>query len=252
MTCPQCRNTLNVLQVITTDGKEKNIHECLECGGHFLDGYLVNFISTETAHNVDSVIPKKQNYNNLEIKCPHCGQSMFVLQDDEGIPQAVTVYNCPNGHGDFFPKGDLLYFKKAQEAKINYHKLWGIPLKTAFAVIIPLFVLFSSITVLPSIIREINTSKENRVKASELTTNPLITPLSDTEVLISFSTFNKVKTKIIFTSGLSKEFTVSDTPDTNHLIKVSKLTPSTYYKYQIVIDPNSRNLTTNEFSFSTP
>lgn len=252
MTCPQCNSILNQLKVTTTDGKEKNLYECLDCGGHLLEGYLINFVSTETAHNVDSVIPKKHNPKNSEIKCPNCGQTMFTIQDDEGVPQAVTVYNCPNGHGDFFPKGDLLYFKKAQDAKINYHKLWGIPLKTAFAVIIPLFVIFTSVTVLPSLIKEINTTKENRVKASELVTNPLITPISDDTVLISFSTINKASTKIVFTAGQSQEIIVSQDPDTNHLVKVDNLLPATTYKYKIVLDPNTRNISTNEFSFSTP
>lgn len=252
MTCPQCNNNLNPLTVTTTDGKEKKVFECLDCGGHFLEGYLVNFLSTETAHNLDSVLPKKKNPLNSEIKCPHCGQNMFAIQDDEGLPQTVTVYNCPNSHGDFFPKGDLLYFKRAQDAKLNYHKLWGIPLKTAFAVMIPLFVIFTSITVLPSLIKEINTSKENRVKASELITNPLITPISETEVLISFSTINRVSSKIIFTAGKSSEHIVSKDPDINHLIKIEGLLPSTTYKYKIILESDNKNLSTNEFTFSTP
>ena len=252
MTCPQCNSTLNLLKINTVDGSEKDLYECLDCGGHFLEGFLVNFISTETAHNIDSVLPKKHNPINSEVKCPQCGQRMFSLQDDEGVPHAVTVYNCPNSHGDFFPKGDLLYFKKAQDAKINYHKLWGIPLKTAFAVMIPLFIVFTSVTVLPSLIKEINISKENRIKASELTTNPLITPLSDNEVLVSFSTTNSVTTKIVFTKGLNQELPVSTSPDKNHIIKVGNLLPATSYQYHIVIDPGHRNLQTNSFSFSTP
>ncbi len=251
MTCPQCNDSLNLIEVTTTDGTSKNIHECLDCGGHFLDNYLVNFISTETAHNADSVLPKKHNPLKPEPTCFHCGQVMFVIKDD-AIPQTVTVYNCPNGHGDFFPKGQLLLFKKAQDAKINYHKLWGIPLKTAFAVIIPLFVLFTSITVLPTLVREINTIQETRVKASELVTNPLITPLSDNEVLISFSTKNKVQTRLLFTAGLNKTVPVSEKEETNHLLHLENLSPSTTYTYKIIIDPNGKNLTVGEFSFSTP
>ena len=250
MTCPQCNDTLNLLTITTTDGKEKAIHECLDCGGHFLENYLVNFISTETAHNIDSVLPKKHNKVNESIKCIHCGQPMFAITDN--VPQTVTVYNCPNSHGDFFPKGQLLLFKKAQDAKINYHKLWGIPLKTAFAVIIPLFVLFTSVTVLPSLVKEINTSKETRIKASELTSTPLITPLSDTQVLISFSTVSKVTTQILLTSNKTETYTVSETPDTNHILQISNLEPSTSYKYIIIIDPQGKNIQTGEYTFSTP
>lgn len=252
MNCPQCHNLFNTLTITTTDGQEKNIYECLDCGGHFLDNYLVNFISQDTAKNIDSVIPKKHNEQTGDTHCPTCGQRMFTIKDDDGVPKTVTVYNCPNNHGDFFPLSQLLNFKKAQDAKINYHKLWGIPLKTAFSVIIPLFILFTSITVLPSIIKNTNTKIEDRVKASELTSTPLITPLSETEVLISFSTTSKSNTNIVFTLGQEGVFKVSESPDTNHIIKISNLKPSTTYQYYIVIDPNNRNQTTNTYTFSTP
>ncbi len=250
MTCPQCNETLNLLTITTIDGKEKTVYECLDCGGHFIENFLVNFISTETAHNIDSVLPKKHNQINQSIKCLHCGQTMFSIK--ENIPQTVTVYNCPNSHGDFFPKGQLLLFKKAQDAKINYHKLWGIPLKTAFAVIIPLFILFTSVTVLPNLIQQIENTKETRIKASELTSTPLITPLSDTQVLISFSTTNQVVTKIIFTSGKEGEYFVSESPDSNHILQLDNLSPSTKYTYRIIIDPLGRNIKVGEYTFSTP
>jgi hypothetical protein len=250
MTCPQCSQTLSNLEIYTTDGKAKNIEECLNCGGHFLDNYLINFISVETARNIDSVLPKTKTTNASEIKCHKCGQQMFAISED--IPKTVTVYNCPNSHGDFFPKGNLLLFKKAQDAKINYHKLWGIPIKTVFSVIIPLFVIFSSVTILPSVVNELNNNQDERVKASEILTSPLITPLSDSEVLISFSTINLVETDIIFTSGLQKTLTVSTKPDKNHLVGVKDLPPATTFKYIIVIDPKDKNIRTTEYTFSTP
>ncbi len=251
MTCPQCTENLNLLEIVTTDGEVKHVEECLNCGAHFLEGYLINFISAETARNIDSVLPKKHLPVSPEPKCHHCGQVMFAIKDD-AVPQTVTVYNCPNGHGDFFPKGQLLLFKKAQDAKINYHKLWGIPLKTAFTVIIPLFVLFTSVTLLPSVIKELNKNQENRVKASEILTAPLLTPLSDTQVLLSFSTKNQVATNLVFTQGLNKTFVVSKTPEINHLISLDNLPPSTTFKYLIVIDPLGKNIATSEYTFSTP
>lgn len=252
MTCPQCNSTLNLLKVTTTDSNEKNIYECLDCGGHFLENYLVNFITTETARNVDSVIPKNHNQKNNELKCPTCGQNMFIIQDDQAIPQTVSVYNCPNSHGDFFPKDNLLLFKKAQDAKLSFHKLWGIPIKTAFSVIIPLFIVFTSVTVLPNLVKQINISKENRVKASELISNPLVTPISDTEVLISFSTTSSTSSSITFTQGFKQPYSVSTDKDTNHLIKIDNLKPKTTYIYHITIDPQGKNISTGDFTFSTP
>ncbi len=251
MTCPQCSENLNSLIINTIDGSEKSIEECLNCGAHFLDGYLINDISVETARNIDSVLPKKHLPISGEPKCHHCGQVMFAIADDT-VPKTVTVYNCPNGHGDFFPKGQLFLFKKAQDAKINFAKIWGIPLKTALSVIIPLFVIFTSVTVLPAVVQELNKNQENRVKASEILTTPLITPISDTQVLISFSTVNNTTTNIIFTEGLKKSFLVSDTPQKNHLLNVENLPLATTFKYIIVIDPKGKNIKTTEYTFSTP
>jgi len=171
---------------------------------------------------------------------------------DDPVPQTVTVYTCPNNHGDFFPKNQLLLFKEAQQSKIYYHKLWGIPLRSAFAVLIPILVIFSFATLLPSILEQVTTTQETRVKASELLTSPLITPISSTQVLISFSTQKPAKTTLKFTEGLSMSFDVSATPQTNHLVSIESLSPSTIYKYVIVIDTNGRLITTSEYTFSTP
>jgi hypothetical protein len=251
MTCSQCNYNFNLLEISSKDGAILHIEECLNCGGHFLEGFQINNISFETARNIDSVIPKKHDLFSTEPKCHQCGQPMFSIKDDT-LPKTVTVFSCPNSHGSFFPQGQLLLFKKAQDAKINFSRLWGIPLKTIASIIIPLFVIFTSVTILPSVVKELNKNQENRVKASEILTTPLITPISDTEILISFSTINTIPTNIVFTKGLNKTFTVSDTPTKNHILSVIDLPPQTTFKYIIVIDPKGKNVRTTEYSFATP
>lgn len=252
MTCPQCQQPLSHLDIENTSGDPKIVEECLNCGGHFLESYLINFISPETARNIDSVLPKDPHAQLNNPICHKCGQIMFSIRDGESVPQTVTVFNCPNNHGDFFPKGQLYLFKKAQQAKINYHKIWGIPLKTVFSVVIPIFVIFSVVTILPSVMTEMNKSRENRIKATEILTPPLITSLSDTHLLLSFSTYKKVTSSIQFTSGQNKTYEISTTPDTNHLVSLDDLLPSTTYKYILILDPNGQKITTSEYTFSTP
>lgn len=251
MTCPHCSSPLSFISLDTTDGQTQTVDECLNCGGHFLPPYLANFLSTETAKNIDSVLPKSKIVPATHPVCPKCGQTMPSIKDDS-VPETVTVFTCPNNHGDFFPKGQLLSFKKAQQAKIYYHKLWGIPLKSAFAVIIPLIVVFTAITVIPTIIKQIGTSQESRVKASDILTAPLITPISNTQVLISFSTKNSAIASIRFTEGLNKTFTISQTPQTNHLLSVDGLTSGTLYKYVISLNIKGKITTTQEYTFATP
>jgi hypothetical protein len=251
MTCPHCGSPLSFIAIETTDGQTQSVDECLNCGGHFLPPYMANFLSTETAKNVDSVLPKSKTVPTAHPICPKCGQTMSSIKDD-AVPETVTVFSCPNNHGDFFPKGQLLNFKKAQQAKIYYHKLWGIPLKSAFAVIIPLVIVFTAITAMPTIIKQLGLSQESRVKASDILTAPLITPISDTQVLISFSTKSPATATVRFTEGLDQTFTISQTPQTNHLLNVDGLTSGTLYKYVITLAINGKLTTTDEYTFATP
>lgn len=251
MTCPHCSSPLSTISLDTVDGNHQSIDECLNCGGHFLAPYLANFITVETAKNVDSVLPKSKMVPAKNPVCSRCGQSMSSISDDS-VPGNVTVFTCPNNHGDFFPKGQLLQFKKAQQAKIYYHKIWGIPLKSAFAVILPLLVVFTAITVLPAIIKEAGQSQESRIKASDILTPPLITPVSSTQVLISFSTKSSAIASVRFVEGLDKTFFISQTPQTNHLLSVEGLSSGTLYKYVIILDIAGKTTTTPEYIFTTP
>jgi hypothetical protein len=80
----------------------------------------------------------------------------------------------------------------------------------------------------------------------------LITPISPTQVLISFSTQKPAKTSISFTEGITNKYDVSTDPQTNHLLSVEALTTGTQYKYVIIIDLNGKPVTTSEYTFSTP
>lgn len=251
MNCPLCKEPLSSLEIETTDGQSTSIEECLNCGGHFLPPVLSNFITSGTAKNIDSVVPKSNSVPTATPTCPFCYQSMGSIKDDS-VPQTVTVFNCPNNHGDFYPKDQLLLFKKAQDAKINYHKLWGIPLKSAFAVIIPVLIVFTAVTIIPNLVGQLKLSQENRVKAGDILTTPLITPISPTQVLISFSTKNAVTTSITFTEGLNQTFNVSISPETNHLLSVPNLVSQTTYKYFITLNAQGKKTTTTEYLFTTP
>lgn len=251
MTCPLCQSDLSSIEIETLDGQTANIDECLNCGGHFLPPFLANFISQNTAKNIDSVLSKVTSVPTHSPTCPQCHQEMPSIKDDT-VPNNVTVFKCPNNHGDFYPQGQLLQFKKAQDAKINYHKLWGIPLKSAFAVIIPLLIVFTAVTVIPNLINQMKYSQESRVKATDILTQPLITQISTSQILISFSTKNPAKTKITFTKGFTQTVVVSSENDTNHILSVENLAPQTTYNYYITLDQNGKITTTNEYTFSTP
>ena len=105
---------------------------------------------------------------------------------------------------------------------------------------------------MPTVVRELGLTQETRVKASDILTPPLITPVSNTQVLISFSTKSPAKAQIRFTEGLDQTFTISQTPQTNHLLSVDNLTSGTLYKYVITLNIKEKLTTTQEYTFATP
>ena len=111
---------------------------------------------------------------------------------------------------------------------------------------------FTAVTAMPTIIKQLGLSQESRVKAGDILTAPLITPISNTQVLISFSTKSPAIVSVRFTEGLDKTFTASQAPQTNHLLNVEGLIPGTLYKYVITLNIKGKLTTTDEYTFATP
>ena len=55
---------------------------------------------------------------------------------EESLPQGISALKCEDGHGYFFPSGELSKFNRAQQAKIEYHTLWGIPLPNVKSILL--------------------------------------------------------------------------------------------------------------------
>lgn len=247
MLCPQCRQSLSETEVETTDGQKALVHECFNCGGHFFPPLIANFILPETAKNLDSITPKNLFLAAPSVTCPVCQTTMTGIKDD-AVPRGVTIFACPDNHGHFFPLHQLFAFKRAQKSKLEYHQVWGIPLRSAFAILLPIAFIFTVISVLPLTLQQIRQSQESRLKASDILTRPLVTPVNATTVVISFTTPTESLASITLNIPAGPQtFSDSPNPQTTHVITLSGLTPATAYTYTITVD----KFTTSLYSFTT-
>jgi hypothetical protein len=244
MKCPQCEQELTTTEVTTTDNQKALIHECYNCGGHFFPSLIANFIDSSSANNIDSISPKleKETSPNHQYKCPICNDTLINLQDDS-VPQNLNIFTCPENHGHFFPKDQLIAFKKAQAAKLAYHQIWGIPLKSAFAILLPIIAIFTIVGVIPLTVNEIQKRQESRVAASIPISNPIIVPLEDGQYILSFTSKFPAKSSIKLNSKNGNEkMDISTDNKTIHIITLKNLTPKTNYTYKIIITNKENNI----------
>lgn len=254
MKCPQCDQELTTNEVTTTDNQKALIHECYNCGGHFFPSLIANFIDTSQANNIDSISPKSNDDPppSHQYKCPICNDTLINLQDDS-VPQNLNIFTCPENHGHFFPKGQLVAFKKAQAAKLAYHQIWGIPLKSAFAILLPIIAIFTIVGIIPLTVSEIQKRQESRIAASNPISNPVIVPLEDDQYILSFTTKFPAKTSIQLASKNSNEkLDVSTDYKTTHIITLKNLTPQTSYTYKITVTNTENNTSeSDEYTINT-
>lgn len=253
--CPQCDQELTTNEVTTTDNQRALIHECYNCGGHFFPSLIANFINSSSANDIDSVSPKSEEAPppSHQYKCPICNDTLTNLQDDS-VPQNLNIFTCPENHGHFFPKGQLVAFKKAQAAKLAYHQIWGIPLKSAFAILLPIIAIFTIVGIIPLTVNEIQKRQESRVAASNPISSPIIIPLEDGQYILSFTSKYPAKSSIKLSSKNGNEnLDISTDHKTTHIITLKNLTPSTSYTYKItVINEQGNDRESEEYTITTP
>lgn len=133
----QCPLSDGELIAHTTSG-EKNLtvsySTCPTCQGYWMTSFAANFIklAPNEPHRTGVNVPLPTGMN---LKCPVCTKEL-IRALGENIPDTASVYHCPDHHGYFFPEGELAAFKNAQQSKIEFHKLWNIPLMNVGSVLL--------------------------------------------------------------------------------------------------------------------
>lgn len=127
------------------DGLTITYAVCPACHGSWLDAFNANYLKTEDIMRSPRLHSMKTAIEHPF--CPICQVGLKIYRG-QNIPEAVRAWNCPNGHGYFFPEAQLFAFKKAQEAKINYLKLWNIPLASVSSVLLASITFIAAVGVL--------------------------------------------------------------------------------------------------------
>ncbi|OGK39492.1 hypothetical protein A3F34_00830 [Candidatus Roizmanbacteria bacterium RIFCSPHIGHO2_12_FULL_44_10] len=140
MNCPNCNYILAKKQF----GKNKVDH-CDSCGSTLFQPNQINRISLEDAEAL-AKMKRSDTISNAEKFSP-TDRSPLKKMTDESIPKHVTLLKSDTT-GEIFAFGDdLVNFKKAQGAKINYYQTWNIPLPALRTVLIYSFIIVSTVSV---------------------------------------------------------------------------------------------------------
>jgi len=243
MLCPNCQEPFDFISI----DNQKILH-CSNCGGSFFEENGINRISLETAEKL-AADKKTEEISGQEKHCPKDGNLLLPMnsQNDEqsAIPPNITLLRCPQCHGIFAFPDDLVDFKKAQAAKINYFKTWLIPpssLKTLLVFTFTALIftgifanyLFFNKAPMPS-------------SASDLIKKFKLYQLKH-YILIFFKTDQEFSSKIIFKDENENkifEKNISSQPTNTHQITTGDLNLTHNIFYQIVlIDKNGKELKT--------
>lgn len=129
MQCPLHDGELNLHTTQGENGLTVSYSTCPVCRGYWMDSFAANFIKSNSLDATATITAVSTYY------CPVCTKPLTRTTGDN-IPDGVFVYDCPAHHGYFFPTGQLAAFKKAQKTKIDYHKLWHVPMPNVRSVLL--------------------------------------------------------------------------------------------------------------------
>ncbi len=121
MRCPDCGTRLTDVSISNLDRSFR----CFSCGGFWTEPSSVNRISVADLERISPVVSDKSSLKFGTETCPADGTVLerFV---GESVPSAILVKRCKVCGYWWWPTDNLLRFKPAQEAKVNYFKHWGI------------------------------------------------------------------------------------------------------------------------------
>ncbi len=229
MSCPNCHESMK--EVVSDNQK---ILHCGNCGASFFEVNGINRTSSQVAFQLAE--DKVTDEVSAEAKkCPHDGLPLSPIANSQALPPGVTLLQCSSCRGVLAFPDDLVNFKKAQDAKVNFFHFWKIPLSSIASVMVLSFFGIISLSVFTKMFF-LDRGNFTATKADEIVKNILVTR-SSRYLFISFKSTVPVLTKIIFVNratGESQTLIVSSIPKTIHTLTTTELNLDNKYSYQIV------------------
>lgn len=240
MICPNCEKSLIYLYI-----DDQRLWHCANCGGTFFEENGINRITSATAQTLSQ--DKKVDEISVGDKlCPKDQTVLSPIQSDESIPKDITLLRCDTCFGIFVYPDDLLNFKKAQRAKLDYFKLWNIPLPSVSSIAIISITIFLSVLGFTAYIYW-QQQGVSHIQAQDLVKNLYITT-SNRYLFVSFKTEIPIKSRIIFTDQTTNQTidkVISSEPKAFHQLTTTDVNFEDEIYYQIILmDDSGKELKT--------
>lgn len=163
LNCPNCRYQLTRIQLDRIE-----VDHCNNCGGTLFDYNEINRISLADAEKL-SLMKETNDISGTEKFSPRDGSPLKRIVDDS-VPQHVTLLKSDVTQEVFAFADDLVNFKKAQDAKLEFYKTWRIPVPALSTVLVFSFIVAISVsTVLLS--SQLTRPGSQTIRATELCRN---------------------------------------------------------------------------------
>ena len=242
-----CANCNEQMKLVNRDNH--SILHCNNCGASFFEDNVVNRITLETAqHLAESKLTETPLHIAALKKCPKDSSVMQPVLNSEALPRSVTLFHCKQCNGLFAGADELVKFKEAQQAKVNYFKVWEMPLPRLQSVLIIFMIAILSGAVYLSV-STLKRSATYRAEASELIQKINLFK-SGRYILITFRTTVPFKSAVVLRNQTTdEEITkpIMKQLNTQHFATLSDIDISNeiYFKIRLT-DKDGRSIETEE------
>ena len=234
MQCPSHDGELDAHTTQGENGLVVTYSTCGRCRGYWMDSFSANYIKLTTVRG-----PTPKPTQTSTYYCPICTADLTQSSGDN-IPEDVVVYECPQHHGYFFPSGQLAAFKKAQQAKINYHKLWHIAMPNVNTILLgSLILLFLSGGLLITF-QGVQQKQLMESQAKQILVTHNVYIADHTTVLITATTSVAAALTVHIPSLNNFSQPMQSNDSRTHMITIQQVPPGTYpYFFTITIAGHS-------------
>lgn len=242
MSCPNCGSSMSVKVF-----ENQTILHCGNCGASFFEENGINRITVAEAEKLAS-IKETDDVSGNDKLCMKDGSVMKTMSTGENIPPEVTLLQCPQCKSIFVFSDDLVAFKQAQVAKLNYFKAWNIPLPSLSAIVVLSFVALIAASFF-SVSIYFHKNSINTTQADEVIKKIYVSK-SGQYIFLNFSTIVPVKSEVVFkdiTTGKTVLKVISPDYQTLHYLTTGDLNPTDELFYKIIIkDSSGREIKSEE------
>ncbi len=245
MQCPAGDAELTNHTTQGANGLTVSYATCPTCRGYWMDSFSANYITTNSL-DASTTKPIAPAYH-----CPVCTKQL-VRSSGANIPDTVFVFDCPAHHGYFFPTGQLAAFKKAQQTKIEYHKLWQIPMPNVASILLGSIVLLLLSGGLAVTFRALEQRQTSQSQAKQiLTGHAVYTSADHTAILITATTGTDAALTVHIPALHNFTAVLQSENNRTHQLTIPNIPPGTYH-YFFTIAVSGKEIQSDTFTFTNP